>query len=71
MLYYVYDKFGDGYTFISKTLPDEYKVLIGEYETYEAAENAASDYEDYVQEQIDRSVENCFYDDYYDDEEED
>ena len=71
-MYYVYDKFGDGYTFVTETPPEEYKYFIGEYESKEDADTAASEYENYIQRQIDRSVENWFYDEYdeeYDEEE--
>ena len=71
-MYYVYDKFGDGYTFVTETLPEEYKYFIGEYSLKEDANTAALDYENYIQEQIDKAVENWFYDEEdFDDDEED
>lgn len=71
-MYYVYDKFGDGYTFVTETLPEEYKYFIGEYSSKAEADTAAPEYEDYIQEQIDKAVENWFYDEEdFDDDEED
>lgn len=73
-MYYVFDVYGDGYTTISKNLPEDndYKVIIGEYSSEKEALEEATRYEDYIQEQIDKSVENWYYDDYddYDDEDE-
>lgn len=69
-MYYIFDEFGDGYTTISEILPEEYETFIGEYSSKVEADTAASEYENYIQEQIDRSVENWFYDDYDDDDEE-
>ena len=69
---YVYDEFGDGYASISETLPEEYETFIGEYSSKVEADIAASNYEDYIQNEIDKTVENWYYDDddFYDDDEE-
>ena len=65
-MYYVYDEFGDGYTTISETLPDpeEYESFIGEYSSKVEADTAASEYEDYIQEEIDKTLIKYYYDDY-------
>lgn len=68
---YVYDEFGDGYTSISETLPEEYETFIGEYSSKVEADIAASNYEDYIQNEIDKSLEKWYYDDnFYDEDEE-
>ena len=63
MSYYVYDIYGDGYATISENLPEEYEYYIGEYSSKEEAEEAAMEYEDEIQKEVDKASGN-----YYDDE---
>ena len=53
MPYYVYDEFGDGCATLSENLAEEYEYYIGEYSSREEADKEASEYEDYIQRQID------------------
>lgn len=69
-MYYVFDVFGDGYATVSENLPEEYETFIGEYETEYEAVNEASEYEDYIQYEIDKSVDWFYDDEFYDDDEE-
>ena len=68
-MYYVFDIYGDGYATVSENLPEEYETFIGEYESEDEAVNEADKYEDFIQNEIDKSVENWFYDDYDEEEE--
>ena len=70
MSYYVYDIYGDGYATISENLPEEYEYYIGEYSSKEEADKAASEYEDYIQNQIDKLEEDLSYDEVYDEDDE-
>lgn len=71
-MYYVFDINGDGYATVSESLPKEYETYIGEYSSKEEAVDEAAEYEDYIQNEIDKSQE-WFYeedDEFYDDDEE-
>lgn len=60
-MYYVFDVYGDGYATISKNLPEEYETYIGEYSSKEEADKEAVEYENYIQNEIDKSCEEWFY----------
>lgn len=70
MSYYVYDIYGDGYATISENLPEEYDTFIGEYSTKYEASMEAAEYEDYIQNQIDKLEEDLSYDEVYDEDDE-
>lgn len=61
-MYYVIDIDGDGYTTISKNLTEDYYTLIGEYSSIEEARKAASNYEEYIENEVAKASGN-FYDD--------
>lgn len=62
MTYYVYDEFGDGYTTVSEQLPENYNCFIGEYSSREEALLKAKDYEEYIQDQVDKYVDSYYED---------
>nr|DAW47738.1 MAG TPA: hypothetical protein [Caudoviricetes sp.] len=68
MPYYVYDEFGDGCATVSEELPQEFDTFIGEYSTEYDASMEAVEYENYIQDNIDKLEERLSYDEVYDEE---
>ena len=68
MPYYVYDEFGDGCATVSEELPQEFDTFIGEYSTEYDASMEATEYENYIQDSIDKLEERLSYDEVYDEE---
>lgn len=54
---------------ISSILPEDYFILIGEYNSKEAAEKAVSDYKEYIEREVEKATGNFYEEDYYDDDE--
>lgn len=58
MKHYVYDFTGEGYTEISEVNLHNEKALIGTTDSYEEAVAMATEYEDRIQDEIDKSTGN-------------
>lgn len=71
--WYVFDKYSDGYTdiyseyentnIVDRLLSTPHCILVGKYATYEEAEEAAMEYEEEIQKEVDKASGN--YDEDY------